>query len=336
MPTVSVLIAAYNPPQNYIHETLKSVFNQTFQDFEVIIVDDGSSIDTKDILAPFKNRIRYYYKENGGQNSARLFGLDKAKGKYIALVDQDDIWVPDKLQKQVEFLENYSELDFIFSDFYNWFEEDGFNPVSFLDKIKVFRKIPTVKAANGSSDAYIFPKNILYDYVKGGSFILQSTVMARKKICKKYDMFKTKTNGREFWEFGLRTFHLLKIGFINEILMYRRIHGNNFFLNHDRQHKVTSIICEDALRYPWMDSRCKAALRQELSKTYFRLGVGYWAKGNFPQSRAYFKTIMNHDYVNLLDIPRYYLQFSPKVWVMLGKSFLKLIFRTLKMTFSRI
>ena len=323
MPTVSVLIAAYNPPQKHIHETLDSIFNQTFQDFEVIIVDDGSSIDTKNILEPFKNRFRYYYKENGGQNSARLYGLDKANGKYIALIDQDDIWVPDKLQKQVEFLENHTELDFIFSDFYNWSEEDGFNPVSFLDANNVFRTIPTEKAANVKSDAYIFPKNILYDYVNGGSFILQSTIMGRKDICKKYDMFKTKTVGREFWEFGLRTFHLLKIGFINEILMYRRIHGNNFFLNSAVQYEVTSIICEDALKYPWMDSRCKAALRQELSRAYFLMGVGYLLKGNFSQSRRHFKTIMNHNNFNLLDIPRFYLKFSPKAWVMAGVSFLK-------------
>ena len=323
MPKVSILIAAYNPRRKHIHETLKSVFGQTFQDFEVIIVDDGSSIDTKNILEPYKNRIRYYYKENGGQNSARLYGLGKAKGKYIALIDQDDIWVPDKLQQQVAFMEYYTKLDFIFSDFYNWNEEDGFNPVSFLDTNKVFRKIPTEKAANGSPDVYIFPKNILYYYAKGGSFILQSTIMARKDSCQKYDMFKTKTVGREFWEFGLRTFHLLKIGFIDKILMYRRIHGDNFFLNSAVINEITTIICEDALTYPWMDTRCKAALRQELSRAYFLMGLGYLLKGNFPESKTHFKTIMKHNNFNLLDIPRFYLQFSPKDWVMAGISFFK-------------
>jgi hypothetical protein len=116
---------------------------------------------------------------------------------------------------------------------------------------------------------------------------------------------------------------MLKIGFIDETLAHRRIHGNNVILNSELWNKNTSIICEDALNYPWMDTRCKKVLRQELSKAYFLIGVGYLLKGNFSRSRTHFKTIMNHNNFNLLDLPRFYLKFPAKAWAMAGLSFLK-------------
>ena len=80
MPKVSIIIPIYNPPRTHLFESIESVFSQTFRDFEVIIVDDGSSIDTKKMLNPYGEKIRYFYKENGGVNTARLFGLKEGTG----------------------------------------------------------------------------------------------------------------------------------------------------------------------------------------------------------------------------------------------------------------
>lgn len=197
---------------------MHNVFSQTFQDLEVIVVDDGSSVDTKEMLSPYENRIRFFYKDNGGSNTARLHGLRKAQGEYIALIDDDDIWVPDKIQKQVEFLDAYPELDLIFSDSHS-FNEKGFFPKSVLSSNKIFRKISTEIASNLSSDAQLFTNNILYDYMRA-PFIIQCTLMMRKKIC---EIFETKMKSRNFYEFALRTIHLLKIGFIDETLAHYRL-----------------------------------------------------------------------------------------------------------------
>ena len=319
MPKVSVIIGIYNPPRKHLHESLESVFSQTFQDFEVIVVDDGSSIDTQEILQPYKNRIRYYYKENGGVNTARLLGLGKAQGKFIALIDQDDIWPPEKLKKQVEFLENYPELDFIFSDFHN-FSEDGFYPKTFLDSNEIFRTIPTEKVSNVSSKAYIFPNNILFDYLRG-NFLLQGTFMAEKNMCEKYKMFITKINGREFYEFGLRTFHLFKVGFIDEVLLYRRIHGNNVVLNFELWQKNTLAICEEALKYPWMDAECKKFLNDEVIKSHFNLGRYYFHQDDFIEARKHFKTVMARNPSHPQVIFRWLLTFIPsKSMVLQGKA----------------
>lgn len=98
MPFFSVIIPLYNK-EKYIDNTLRSVLSQTFSDFEVIIVNDGSTDDSeKNVLAVKDSRIRYFVKENGGVSSARNFGIDKASADYIAFLDADDYWYPNFLK----------------------------------------------------------------------------------------------------------------------------------------------------------------------------------------------------------------------------------------------
>jgi len=105
-PKVSVIIPSYNTAQ-YIGETLDSVFAQTFDDFEVIVVNDGSP-DTGElerVLGPYRDSIVYVTKKNGGLSSARNAGIRVARGQYVALLDSDDVWEPDYLAAQVAALD---------------------------------------------------------------------------------------------------------------------------------------------------------------------------------------------------------------------------------------
>ena len=101
-PLISVVIPTYNRPSLLI-ETLKTVFAQTFADYEIIVVDDGSTDDTVERLRPYSERIRLISQENQGIGAARNRGIDESRGKYVALLDHDDLWMPGKLQAQVEF-----------------------------------------------------------------------------------------------------------------------------------------------------------------------------------------------------------------------------------------
>jgi glycosyltransferase involved in cell wall biosynthesis len=103
---VSVVIPTYKHA-HCIGETLDSVFAQTFTGYEIIVVNDGSPDDTAKILAPMAQagRIRYFEQPNGGQSAARNRGLAESRGKYVAFLDDDDLWELDKLQWQVEALE---------------------------------------------------------------------------------------------------------------------------------------------------------------------------------------------------------------------------------------
>ncbi len=105
VPSVTVIIPAYNVAA-FIGETLASVFAQTFTDFEVIVVNDGSP-DTEDLdreLAPFIDRINYFKQENRGAAAARNAGLRIARGEFVAFLDADDLWLPRYLDEQMQFI----------------------------------------------------------------------------------------------------------------------------------------------------------------------------------------------------------------------------------------
>lgn len=112
---VSVIIPAYNAA-SYIKETLESVFAQTYRFFEIIVVNDGSP-DTpalEDVLLPYRDRIVYIMQENRGLSGARNAGLRAASGTLVALLDADDIWLPDYLEEQAKFLRENPEFDLVY------------------------------------------------------------------------------------------------------------------------------------------------------------------------------------------------------------------------------
>jgi len=97
-PFFSIVVPAYNR-DSFISRCIESILDQEFENWEAVIVDDGSSDKTRDVILSYKDdRIRYFYKENGGASSARNIGLDRANGKYIAFLDSDDEYKPDHLK----------------------------------------------------------------------------------------------------------------------------------------------------------------------------------------------------------------------------------------------
>jgi len=112
MPIVSVIIPTYNR-EKYIKKALDSVFFQSFKDFEIIVVDDGSTDNTKSVLEPYikERKIKYIYQQNLKVSKARNNGIKNSSGKYIALLDSDDYWLDSKkLEKQVKAFEDNKDL----------------------------------------------------------------------------------------------------------------------------------------------------------------------------------------------------------------------------------
>lgn len=111
---ISVVIPLYNK-EIYIGKTLENVFNQTFQDFEIIIVNDGSSDGSVKIVESFKDeRIRLINKENGGVSSARNVGIKNASFDYVAFLDADDEWLPSHLQELVKLIDRFGSMTDVF------------------------------------------------------------------------------------------------------------------------------------------------------------------------------------------------------------------------------
>ncbi len=132
MINVSVIIPAYNCDR-YIREAIASVFAQTYTDYELIIVDDGSTDDTAQVIKSYGDRINYIYQTNQGVAQARNTGLAVAQGKYIAFLDQDDFFYPHKLAAQVELMEQNPHLGMIFSG-WDIVDSQGEAITAFLDQ----------------------------------------------------------------------------------------------------------------------------------------------------------------------------------------------------------
>lgn len=108
MPLISVIIPTYNRSW-ILKDAIDSVLSQNFTDFELIVVDDGSTDSTDELLAEYKDRIKRIRQENKGVSSARNSGLSAANGLYAAFLDSDDMWLPEKLSCQVDFFESHPD-----------------------------------------------------------------------------------------------------------------------------------------------------------------------------------------------------------------------------------
>lgn len=117
-PTVSVIIPTYNRAQ-YIGESIRSVLLQTYADFEIIIVDDGSTDDTPKVIEAISDpRVRYVRQENRGRSQARNHALSLARGRYITFLDSDDLYLPDKIELQVAYLARHPGAGMVYTSAY--------------------------------------------------------------------------------------------------------------------------------------------------------------------------------------------------------------------------
>lgn len=113
-PKVSVVIPMYNASR-FICETIQSVLNQSYTDYEIIVVDDGSTDNSLASLDKYRGQIRILTKTNGGPASARNEGINAAGGEFIAFLDADDIWLPNKLAVQVEYMGGHPDIGFSYA-----------------------------------------------------------------------------------------------------------------------------------------------------------------------------------------------------------------------------
>lgn len=117
LPRVSIIIPTYNRA-DFLPESVGSVLAQTFRNFEILIVDDGSTDNTREILKSYLSdvRIKYFYQENQGQSVARNLALKHARGEFICFLDSDNAWFPEKLSEQLSIMDSHPEIDIVYGD----------------------------------------------------------------------------------------------------------------------------------------------------------------------------------------------------------------------------
>ena len=114
-PVVSVVVPLYNA-RDVIRDTIESLFAQTYPHYEAVVVDDGSTDGSGEVVHEYGDRVRYIFQRNGGVACARNRGIAAARGRYIALLDHDDLWGREKLAKQVSMLDSQPEIGMVVTD----------------------------------------------------------------------------------------------------------------------------------------------------------------------------------------------------------------------------
>lgn len=211
MPKVSVIIPTHNRAK-YMEKAIKSVLNQTYKNYEIIVVDDGSTDKTEKIAKKYvkkhKRKVRYIYQKNKGPSAARNTGIGNAKGKYIAFLDSDDEFLPKKLKKQMSFVKRRPNCRFLYTWYYNS-NKNG----------KIDRKRRTKRY--GSKEA------LQYKLYTRQFTIRTSTVMIEKKVFKKTGLFNENYWYSQDWDMWLRIANYHRGYCIKEPLAKYRQHGSN-------------------------------------------------------------------------------------------------------------
>lgn len=215
---VSVIISTYNR-DTYIEKAIYSVAHQTYANIEIIVVDDGSLVNYAESICNKYANCNYYYKSNGGLASARNFGVSVAKGDYIAFLDDDDFWKLDKLEKQVEILNNNPSVDCVHSS------------AAVVDE-----KGSLTGQCIGAAQNKIHKRSGYVFWNALGCWVVKSpTPLIRKKVFRSDLQFDETIKVGEDVDFYQRLFYRHKVYYINEPLAFYREYNNQERLSVQRE-----------------------------------------------------------------------------------------------------
>jgi len=206
-PTVSVIIPAWNQAQ-YLAESIRSVLAQTYDDYEIIVVDDGSTDETRAVVESFGNRIRYVWQENQGLADARNTGIGEARGEYVALLDSDDAWLPSFLTSMMLLAKANPNAAVLYCG------------VIYVDHCGCY--LPQ------SGRTRILPRDELYKTLLRFNFLIPSTIVMKRSVVMSAGLFDVAFRRLQDWELWIR---LMKQGQVfaglDQSLVRYRVHSES-------------------------------------------------------------------------------------------------------------
>lgn len=204
MTEISIVMATYNTSENFLRASIESILNQSFKDFEFIIIDDCSTGSDREIVLTYRdNRIKLLSNsENKGLAASLNIGIKEASGKYIARMDADDISLPMRLKEQYNYLINHTEIDIISTYAKKMGEKNGY--------------IISPTNSTESVDVHLFFGNV----------ICHPTVMMKKEFLENNNLlYDERLKSGQDYELWSRSLMVGKINIIPKVLLYYRIHG---------------------------------------------------------------------------------------------------------------
>lgn len=212
MKVLSVIIPNFNNAK-YLGRAIQSILDQTFTDYEIIVVDDGSTDNSRNVVDAFGNKIRYIWQENKGLGGARNTGVLASNSEFIGLLDADDEWKPTYLEKMMQLVRRHPDAVVYFSGAQGM---DAFGN----DLPQVFGRMIT--------------SNMTYHSLLRANFIIPSTVIFRRDVILKVGLFDEKNpnlHGCEDWDLWLRLLPSHQFAGTAESLVRYRLHAQTFSAN---------------------------------------------------------------------------------------------------------
>lgn len=198
---VSIIIPTYNHAQ-YVVDAIQSVLNQVYDNYEIIVIDDGSQDKTRQVVAQFGNQVRYIWQENQGLSAARNTGIQAANGEFIALLDADDMYEPTFLSKLISELEANPDGDAVYCGYQ--FVDASNNPLPHIEKRLV-------------------PPDQLYDVLLNGNFMVPECMLVRQRCYTEGQLFDEALRACEDWDMWLWISKQYKVLAIPDVLTRHRI-----------------------------------------------------------------------------------------------------------------
>lgn len=275
MSRVSVIIPSYNCA-SHLAAALDSVLAQTYSDLEIIVVDDGSTDGTVDVIAPYLDRVQYIQQNNKGLPGARNAGIQKASGEYIALLDADDTWVPQKLEQQLPRFAD-REVGIVYSDFAVQYADGRYLP-SYLTERPL--------AAEGHVfDAYIQSR-----------FLFPSTMLLRRSCIEECGLFDEEMLACEDIELFARICVRWKVALVNDVLMVRNEGAHNITANQEKMSAYTILALKKILaKEVQLLPSPRQTIRTELGRQYWWRGYADYKAGRMVGAREAFKEAIRYD-----------------------------------------
>ena len=268
-PKISIVCPTFNgASRGYLKEAIESALNQTFQDFELIIVDDGSTDHTKAVCAPYlkDSRVRYIFQPNGGPASARNTGITASKGEFICFLDDDDIWKDEKLQRQIEFIDaqlsNCSDWGMVFT----WVELiDGQG---------------NILGYRGHRQTGSIYKDLFF----GNIIDATSSVLIKRKTLNQVGLFDEENRQCEDWDMWLRIAENHLVFPIHEYLVKHREHKDRLSSSSEEAFFYENAVLKKALS----TAPPEINPRDVYASCYINRGIIYFSQSEYRKFRTMF------------------------------------------------
>ena len=221
---ISVIIPAYNSGE-FLTEAIQSALSQQYSNIEIIVVNDGSTDNTLDLALGFGERITLVDQINSGAASSRNNGAKVAKGEYLAFLDADDVWLPDKLALQIEKIR--AGFPIVYSNRYN-FGEIG--------------DLPLIQ-----TEIMELPEGNIWNLLLKGNMITTSSVIIKKTIFDEFSGFDPALPPCEDWDLWLKCAEIYPVGCCLEPLVKYRMHPGGISRNYAKMNKMRKLVVQRAL-----------------------------------------------------------------------------------------